>query len=100
MKRSILVLLIPLLVGCNYQNSKTQVPVAGSTSTVQTCATCHGVDGKNGKPGVPPLSGRTYDELVTAMERVRNAYSPQPLLGHNLTDDEIKKIATYFSNVH
>jgi len=49
---------------------------------------------------VPPLAGRSHEELVAAMERVREAYSPQPLLGHQLNDEDIRVIADYFSGVN
>lgn len=99
MKHLILVLLGITLMGCSDFNSDNKVPKVMTTDAVQTCASCHGVDGRNGKLGVPPLSGRSYEELVVAMVRVRSAYSPQPLLGHDLTDDDIKRIATYYSNI-
>jgi cytochrome c553 len=70
-----------------------------SAEKIQSCMACHGADGKSGKEGVPPLGGRTYEELVKAMQNVREAYSPQPLLGHTLTDAEIHNIASYFSSV-
>lgn len=66
----------------------------------QSCVACHGADGRHGKDGVPPLGGRSYEELVEAMYKVRGAYSPQPLVGHQLSDEDIHEIATYFSRMN
>jgi hypothetical protein len=41
--------------------------------------------------GVPPLGGRYYD-LVKAMHDVGEASSAQSLLGHFLSDDDIKDV--------
>ena len=76
-----------------------QAQNAPAPEKVQICLACHGVDGIHGKVGVPPLGGRTYNDLVNAMHDVREAYSPQPLLGHFLSDDDIKEVAMYFSGL-
>jgi cytochrome c553 len=90
-----------LLASCTTQKSATDTIPKNTavTEKVQVCVACHGPDGKNGKPGVPPLGGRSYEELVRAMQNVREAYSPQPLLGHTLTDEEIHDIANYYSGI-
>jgi cytochrome c553 len=90
-----------LLAACSNQETlKENTKNAVASDKIQTCIACHGADGKVGKPGVPPLAGRSHEELVAAMERVREAYSPQPLLGHQLNDDDIRLIADYFSAVN
>ncbi len=101
MKYTVLGISILLLAGCTTQKSVTNPAPKNTavTEKVQVCAACHGPDGKNGKEGVPPLGGRSYEELVKAMQNVREAYSPQPLLGHTLTNADIHDIATYFSGV-
>jgi cytochrome c553 len=89
-----------LLAGCSQQQDPTKPsPIKTSaTQKAQICTTCHGVDGKSGKVNVPPLGGRTYEELVTAMQRVKESYSPEPTLVHRLSDEEMHDIATYFSS--
>lgn len=101
MKYIILGVSLITLVACTTQKSASDPAQKNTASTekIQTCMACHGADGKSGKEGVPPLGGRSYEELVQAMQKVREAYSPQPLLGHTLTDAEIHDIATYFSSV-
>ncbi len=98
MRGYVLALSAILLVACSSQETKQQNLFA--SDKIQTCVSCHGADGQSGKAGVPPLAGRSHEELVTAMERVREAYSPQPLLGHQLNDEDIRVIADYFSSVH
>jgi cytochrome c553 len=92
---------ILMLASCTTQESALNPSSENSTvaEKVEVCVACHGPNGKNGKAGVPPLGGRSYEELVAAMQRVKEAYSPQPLLGHSLSDQDIHDIATYFSNV-
>lgn len=95
MKNYVLGLSVILLAACSSQEARQQNMTV--SDKIQTCVSCHGADGKTGKPGVPPLAGRSHEELVAAMERVREAYSPQPLLGHQLNDEDIRAIADYFS---
>ena len=97
MKNLILSLPLLLVIGCSTQ-AKVESAGSPATSKISTCIACHGSDGKSGKPGVPPLADRSNEELVTAMQRVRDAYSPQPLVGHELSDAEIQDIAAYFSS--
>ena len=101
MKYIILGVSLITLASCTTQKSAPDPEPKNTAATekIQTCMACHGADGKSGKEGVPPLGGRSYEELVQAMQKVREAYSPQPLLGHTLTDAEIHDIATYFSSV-
>ncbi|HNV88764.1 MAG TPA: c-type cytochrome [Methylotenera sp.] len=101
MKYIILGISLLSLAGCTTQKSATDAAPKNTAASekIQTCAACHGPDGKQGKEGVPPLGGRSYEELVKAMQNVREAYSPQPLLGHTLTDAEIHDIAIYYSSV-
>ncbi len=101
MKYYLLSTLVLFLAGCSTKedvssSSPAKVSVA---QKVETCLACHGADGKSGKPGVPALGSRPYEELAEAMRNIRETYSPQPLLGHSLTDEDIHDIATYFSNI-
>lgn len=101
MKYYVLGISLLFLAGCSVQGgiSNPAPKNTAVTQKVQTCIACHGADGKNGKVGVPPLGDRSYEELVKAMQKVRGSYSPQPLLGHALSDEDISDIATYFSSI-
>lgn len=100
MKYYVLGISLLFLAGCSAQGgvSNSAPKNTAVTQKVQTCIACHGADGKSGKVGVPPLGGRSYEELVGAMQNIRDAYSPQPLLGHALSNEDISDIATYFSS--
>ena len=101
MKYAILGFIFVMLVGCTAQGSIPNKTLKNSVipEKVQVCVACHGVDGRHGKENVPKLGGRTYDDLISAMQRVKEAYSPQPLLGHRLSDLDMHDIAIYFSTV-
>jgi cytochrome c553 len=100
MKYNLFGLSVVLLAGCTSQETTSSVAQKNTAvpEKVQICVACHGVDGKHGKENVPSLGGRSYEELVVAMQRVKEAYSPQPLLGHALSDEDMHDIATYFSS--
>jgi cytochrome c553 len=92
---------ILLLAGCSVPDNtpKAIAKNAALSEQVEVCIACHGPDGKNGKEGVPPLGGRSYDDLMAAMHKVKESYSPQPLIGHSLSDEEMRDIAAYFSSI-
>ncbi len=100
MKYTLFGVLILLLAGCSPPGNtpKAIAKNAAAAEKAQICTTCHGVDGKHGKENVPPLGGRSYEELVAAMQRVKESYSPQPTLVHSLSDEDIRDIASYFSS--
>jgi len=101
MKYTILGFIFVILVGCTAQGSipKSTQKISEIPESVRVCVACHGVDGRHGKENVPKLGGRTYDDLISAMQKVKETYSPQPLLGHRLSDLEMNDIAIYFSTV-
>ena len=65
---------------------------------VHICTACHGVDGRHVKENVPLLGDRTYEDLIVVIQRVKDTYSLQTLLGHALSDEDMHDIATYFSS--
>lgn len=99
MRHTIIGLCLLLLTGCSppVNTPKAIVNNAEVAEKVKVCIACHGPDGKSGKEGVPQLGGRTYEDLMAAMKKVKEAYSPQPLLGHTLSNEDMHDIATYFS---
>lgn len=69
------------------------------------CAACHGANGKSVIPGYPHLAGQNAQYLESSMK----AYKNKQRQGTNavimqaqampLTDDEIKELALYFSQM-
>ncbi|MDO9394496.1 MAG: c-type cytochrome [Methylotenera sp.] len=101
MKHHALGLSLLLLAGCSTQGSDAS---SASKNTVvkekaQACATCHDPNLKTGFADAPPLAGRSYDELVAAIQKVRDYKAPQPSLRHDLSDQDVHDVATYFSNL-
>ena len=97
---SVFILAGLLLTSCAQREDTTKpAPIKTSaTEKAHICTTCHGVDGKSGKVNVPPLGSRSYEELLAAMHRVKESYSPEPTLVHRLSDEDMRDIATYFSS--
>jgi cytochrome c553 len=54
---------------------------------------------KTGFQETPALTGRTYQELIAALEKVRDYKEPLPSLRHNMSGMEIHEIAAYFSSI-
>ncbi len=65
----------------------------------RVCATCHDPDLKTGFTKAPPLTGRSYNDLVTAIQKVRDFDAAEPSVRHDLSDRDIHLIATYFSSI-
>ncbi|MGB2832415.1 MAG: c-type cytochrome [Methylotenera sp.] len=101
MKYTILGLFYLAMTSCTTQEnaSKPVVKNAAVKEKAQVCATCHDPNLKSGFAEAPPLAGRPFDELVAAIEKVRDYDATQPSLRHNLSDKDIHEIATYFSSM-
>ena len=79
-----------------------------SATSVPACASCHGADGKGNGP-FPRLAGQVYEYVVAKLknwdkERGQNPSQPdtsavmQPI-AHNLSDQQIKAVAAYVSDL-
>jgi cytochrome c553 len=89
------------LLGCTTQGN---VPSSASNNTpiedkARVCATCHNPDIRTGFAEAPPLTGRSYKDLVTAIQKVREYDASEPSLRHDLSDRDVYLIATYFSSI-
>lgn len=66
-----------------------------------SCAACHGTDGKS--PGsIPGIYGKSYEFIVQALTDFREDNRPATVMGRHAsgyTDEEIRLIAEYFSNL-
>jgi len=101
MKYYVLGISLLCLVSCSTQGSRSSPTPRNIaiTEKVQVCSTCHDPNKKTGFAEAPPLAGRSYDELVAAIQKARDYDSPQPSLRHDLNNQDIHDIATYFSSL-
>jgi len=110
MKKTFLALAVGLAVassGCsNLERSRNlanpNVPPA--VTAVQVCSICHGIDGNSVSPNFPRLAGQQPAYIVAQLENFRSHQRSDPPgfeymwgISHNLTDDQIKGLADYFS---
>ena len=66
-----------------------------------SCAACHGTNGKSAAEEIKPLAGKPKAELVKALKEAK-AGEPKTLTvmhqhAKGYTDDEIERIAEFFS---
>ena len=78
--------------------------VAPEVTAVQVCSICHGLDGNSVSPNFPRLAAQQPAYVVGQLENFRGHKRSDPAgfeymwgLSHNLTDDQIKGLAEYFS---
>ena len=101
MKHYIFVVSLYFLSGCSTHGnaSNNAANNVAIDEKARVCATCHDPNIKTGFAEAPPLSGRSYKDLVAAIQKVREYDAPQPSLRHDLSDRDIHLIATYFSSI-
>ena len=71
----------------------------------QVCSNCHGLDGNSVSPNFPRLAGQTEPYLVEQLTSFRSRDRVDPAgfiymwgLSRNLTDEQIKGLASYFAS--
>ena len=101
MKYYMLGITLYCLSGCSTQSN---VPSSASNNMAieekaRICATCHDPDIRTGFKEAPPLNGRSYTDLVSAIQKVREYDASEPSLRHDLSDRDVHLIATYFSSI-
>lgn len=66
-----------------------------------SCAACHGTDGATLGSDVPGLAGRDAEQLYRALVEFKAGQRPAATVMHQhakgYTDDELRRIAQYFS---
>lgn len=76
---------------------------AGKEVATRVCAACHGIDGISLVREYPNLAGQKELYLIAQLEAFRSGERKSPLLmnpvASQLTDDEIKNLAAYFSRL-
>jgi cytochrome c553 len=95
MKYIILIMSLLSLASCSEQKSNAKVV---TTEKAKVCASCHDHSVRTSSVEAPSLTGRTYEELVAAIEDVHEYHVSQPSLMHDFKTEDIHGIATYFAN--
>jgi cytochrome c553 len=73
---------------------------AGKTKAI-LCVACHGVDGK-GIPPNPGLTGKSEDQLLTAMKDYKSGKRDNPIMKAlviPLSDQDITNLAAYYASL-
>jgi cytochrome c553 len=67
-----------------------------------TCAACHGTDGR-GEGSIPAIAGKDAEQSYRALLEFKNNQRPAATVMHQhakgYTDDELKRLAQYYSRV-
>ncbi|MAG32044.1 MAG: cytochrome C [Deltaproteobacteria bacterium] len=78
-------------------------PEAGKQKAIVVCAACHGRDGISLVAVYPNLKGQKVKYLIKQLEDFRSGERKSPLLmfpiASQLTDQEIKDVAAYYSSL-
>lgn len=79
--------------------------VLGKTIALQVCSNCHGVGGISVSPNFPNLAAQQEVYLMTQLKSFRSHNRSDPAgyeymwgLSANLTDEQIKDLATYYAS--
>jgi len=80
--------------------------ISASTTALQVCSNCHGAKGVSTSPNFPNLAAQSQPYLVKQLTAFRSHGRTDPEgfeymwgLSSHLTDDQIKGLATYFSQL-
>ena len=80
-------------------------PLAGQAADMpakaRACIGCHGADGNSTAPVFPKLAGQHAQYLENALKAYRDGFRRNDMMNRfakNLTDEDIKAIARYFSS--
>lgn len=84
------------------QNAMPGQPVATHQLVTQVCAACHGIDGNSPHPRYPSLAGQLQPYLegqlhAFAAQGQQRVSGVMGAIAVNLSTDEMKRVATYFS---
>ena len=73
---------------------------AATRSLAATCASCHGTEGRSATKEVPALAGLPKEHIVSQMKAFKDGTRPATImhqLAKGYTDDQVERLATYFS---
>ncbi len=75
---------------------------AQATNKTQICSGCHGDNGKASNPMYPNLAGQNQAYLANQLKQFRDGQRTNSIMSSlvtGLSDDEIKEIASHYSNL-
>ncbi|MCF6407930.1 cytochrome c [Chitinophaga filiformis] len=98
MKRTMRMLLIPLLLFLVATGFSTRHTGEGQTLYEQHCARCHGADGTRGMFGAKNLQKSLLPDTAIALQ-IRNGKRIMPPFKKRLTPDQINELTTYIKTL-
>jgi cytochrome c553 len=75
---------------------------AGQARAASVCSQCHGIKNPSADAPFPPLAGRDYAYLKTALEQYRDKTRKSDIMNAiagSLTDNDISNVAAYYSGL-
>ncbi len=75
---------------------------AGQSRAAAVCSQCHGIKTPSADAPFPPLAGRDFDYLKSALEQYRDKTRKSDImnaLAGSLSDDDIANVAAYYSKL-
>ena len=108
-RKSVALIAVMLLGACSSPDRSRDLndpTISASTTATQVCANCHGAHGVATSPNFPNLAGQQKTYLVSQLTAFRSHGRSDPEgyeymwgLSAHLTDNQIDKLADYFSQL-
>ncbi|MDD5631025.1 MAG: c-type cytochrome [Methylococcales bacterium] len=84
------------------QNVNAAVIYAGQERAAAVCSQCHGIKTPSADAPFPPLAGRDFAYLKSALEQYRDKTRKSDIMNAiagSLTDNDISNVAAYYSGL-
>jgi cytochrome c553 len=75
---------------------------AGQSRAAAVCSQCHGIKNPSADAPFPPLAGRDFAYLKSALEQYRDKTRKSDIMNAiagSLTDNDISNVAAYYSSL-